>query len=162
MCGLAMKSSEIADGTLASDRIPTRDRIAIAGFRQNSRIRIGRRIHHASHCFERRDCIHSGLIAMAPVNPFFLRVGGERHADGSIREGHKPQNIVSINRRQRQTVGDGLRVPACVSPRIAGDFLHWIYSSVTQPWLAVLTFLMYLYSVPRVAFSGGATQVDFR
>ncbi len=32
------------------------------------------------------------------------------------------------------------------------------YSSVTQPSLAVLTFLMYLYSVPRVAFSGGALQ----
>ena len=32
------------------------------------------------------------------------------------------------------------------------------YSSVTQPSDADLTFLMYLYSVPRVAFSGGATQ----
>ena len=37
-----------------------------------------------------------------------------------------------------------------------------IYSSVTQPCEADFTFLMYLKSVPRVAFKGGATQTAAR
>ena len=36
------------------------------------------------------------------------------------------------------------------------------HSSVTQPSEALFTFLMYLKSVPRVTFKGGATQAAFR
>lgn len=35
-----------------------------------------------------------------------------------------------------------------------------VYKSVTQPTEAGATFLMYLYSVPLVALSGGATHCD--
>ncbi len=79
-----MNAAEVANRSFTRDCISSRDGFSLSGFRQDHRLPVGRCIHHALDCGQRSNPMHSGLIAMAPSDPFLLYLIGGLHAARSI------------------------------------------------------------------------------